>query len=85
MHEETMFTLVILAALVAFIRAMILSKYRDDMAQGPSQPVIASLMGFKKKRPIAGAALIVASALQVCCLTALAIVLLLRLFGGGDA
>ncbi|MDP2830236.1 MAG: hypothetical protein Q8O37_16730 [Sulfuricellaceae bacterium] len=79
MHEETVFTLVILAALVAFVRAVILSKYRGDMAQDPSQPVIASLMDFKKKRPIAGAVLIVASVLQVCCLTALAIVLLLRL------
>lgn len=84
MHEETVFILVILAALLAFVRAMILSKYRGDMAQGSSQPVIASLMGFKKKRPIAGAVLIVASALQVCCLAVLAIVLLLRLLGGGD-
>lgn len=83
MREETVFSLVILAALVAFVRAMILSKYRDDMTQDLSQSVIASLMGFKKKRPVAGAVLIVASALQVCCLAALAIVLLLRLLGGG--
>lgn len=81
--SEAMFFLILVAACIAFCRAIILNKYRDDMKISVSGSRLSSaIMKFyalKKKHPIAGTALIIASILQVLCLTALAIVLLFRL------
>ena len=81
--SEGIFYLILIAACIAFGRALILNKYRDDMKINVSgsrlSSTIATLFALKKKHPNAGTALIIASALQVLCLTALAIVLLFRL------
>ncbi len=77
MREGIIFVLVVLAGLFAFIRAMILHKYRDEINQVPPQLAIPMLIAFKKKHPAAGTVLIVASVLQICGLAVLAIVLLL--------
>ena len=61
MREGIIFVLVVLAGLFAFIRAMILHKYRDEINQVPPQLAIPMLIAFKKKHPAAGTVLIVAS------------------------
>lgn len=79
MYENLMPYLLLLAALLTFIRAMMLSKYRNDMESDVSGSAIAALFEFKKKRPVAGIVLMAASVLQVLCLIALAVIFLFYL------
>jgi hypothetical protein len=63
----------------ATFRAMILSKYRNDLSEIASESAIGKLLQFKKTKPIPGNLLILSSALHVLCLAALAVALLIRL------
>ncbi|MBW8457919.1 MAG: hypothetical protein K0M58_05700 [Thiobacillus sp.] len=79
MHENLIPYLLLLAALLTFIRAMMLSKYRNDIKSDVSGSAIVALFEFKKKRPVAGIVLMAASVLQVLCLIALAVIFLFYL------